>query len=196
MALGPPPTRVSGPAPAPLRCRECGERRTAEARFCANCGASSTYPPAQVSEMRVSIGVGSGFRFGAGFFLAAAVFGVVSFLASLLVAGTLVGALFAGIGGLTSTGASTFEGSGNAISQPQRLSGDVEIAWTASDQDGGGCQIRAAVARADRPIAREAILDLAIATQDRGTYALRGLSDADYTIDVASDCGWTFRVTR
>lgn len=167
-----------------------------DARFCATCGAAASAASARADESRVAIGVGSGFRFGVGFFLAAALFGVISFIVSILVAGTLVGALFAGITGLTSTGASTFQGSGDALSEPFRLSGDIEIAWTAVDPDGGGCQIRAVAYRADRTIAREALLDLAVTAPESGTYVLRGLIDADYIIEVDSDCAWTFRVTR
>lgn len=196
MALEPPPIRVHGPAAPLLRCGDCGERIPADARYCASCGAAYGLVAARHDETRVSIGVASGFRFGLGFFVAAALFGVISFLMSILVAGTLVGALVAGFTGLASTGASTFQGVGDARSQPLRLSGDIEIAWTASDPDGGGCQINAVAVRADREIAREAFLDLAVTTQESGTYALRGLVDADYVIQVDSDCAWTFRATR
>jgi len=196
MTLEPPPIRVPGPAAPPLRCGDCGERIPSDARFCPSCGAAYGIAAARHDGTRVSVGVGSGFRFGLGFFVAAALFGVISFLVSILVAGTLVGALVAGFTGVASTGASTFQGAGDARSQPLRLSGDVEIAWTASDPDGGGCQIDAVAVRAGREIAREALLDLAVATQEAGTYVLRGLIEADYVIQVDSDCAWTFRVAR
>lgn len=192
---GPPPIRTPGPAAPPPRCGDCGERIPAAARFCPSCGAANG-DQARPEANRVTIGVGSGFRFGVGFFLAAGLFGVISFIVSLFLAGTLVGALIAGLAGLTTTGASTFQGSGEALSEPFRLSGDVEIAWTATDADGGGCRIKAVAYRADRTIAREVFLDRAVATEERGTYTLRGLIDADYVIDVDSDCAWTFRVTR
>lgn len=196
MTTDPPQIRVPGPAAPTPRCGECGDRIPADARFCQSCGAAYALESARPIDTRVSFGVGSGFRFGVGFLLAAALFGVISFIASIVVAGTLVGALFAGITGLTSTGASTFQGFGHALSQPFRLSGDIEIAWSASDPDGGGCQINAVAFRADRTIAREVFLDLAVTTQESGTYALRGLIDADYVIQVDSDCSWTFRVAR
>lgn len=140
------------------------------------------------------LGVASGFRFGVGFLLAAALFGVISFLISLVVAGSLFALLLGGVTNLGSTGASTFDGSGTMRSEPFRLSGDVEVSWEASTISPSGCHLRAQVELDAATPARELIADVDIATSDSGRYLLRGLREADYLIDVDSDCQWSFRL--
>ncbi len=188
-----PPIRTAGPAPPQLRCHACQEPLALGARYCAACGASTapTAPPSNDVSMR--LGVGSGFRFGVGFFIAAALFGVISFLVSLLLAGSLVGLLLGGVATMTSTGASAFEGSGSARSEPFRLAGDVDVEWRAT-APATPCHHRALVIRDERALAREAIVDQDIETTESGTYVLRGLVDAGYIIEVDSDCAWSFRL--
>ena len=192
-----PPIRTpAGPAAPPSRCRECGEVLPADARFCAACGASQSPSAVKPGEVPVRLGVASGFRFGVGFLLAAALFGVVSFLVSLVVAGSLFALLLGGVTSLGSTGASTFEGSGTTRSEPFRLSGDVEVTWQATTISPAGCHLRAHVALDATTPARELVADLDVATAESGTYLLRGLREADYLIDVDSDCHWSFRLSR
>ncbi len=195
MAPVPPPIRVPGPAgPAP-RCTECGALRAIDARFCPECGTAYSPAAARPTKVRADMGVGAGFRFGIGFFLAAALFSVIASLVSLLLLGAFVSAITTSIAGLGSTGSSSFDGSGNAESTPFRLKGDVKVAWTATAPGSAACRHRGALTRADRPIASEIVVDLAITTQQSGTYTAVGLPEADYVLDIGSTCGWTFRLT-
>lgn len=195
MTSVPPPIRVPGPAgPAP-RCIECGAVKPANARFCPECGAAYSLSATRPTKVRADTGVGAGFRFGIGFFLAAAVFSVVASLVSLLLIGAFVSAISTSIAGLGSTGSSRFDGSGNAMSTPFQLKGDVDVAWTATAPGSAACRHRGALTRADRPIASEIVVDLTITTQQSGTYAAVGLPEAGYILDIDSTCGWTFRLT-
>ena len=146
-------------------------------------------------KVRADTGVGAGFRFGIGFFLAAALFSVIASLVSLLLVGAFVNAITTSVAGLGSTGSSSFDGSGNAKSMPFHLKGDVEVAWTATAPGSAACRHRGALTRADRPIASEIVVDLAITTEQSGTYTAVGLPEADYILDIGSTCGWTFRLT-
>jgi hypothetical protein len=148
------------------------------------------------AEVAMRLGVASGFRFGVGFLLAAALFGAISFLISLVVAGSLFALLLGGVTSLGATGASTFEGSGTARSEPFRLSGEVEVTWQATTTSSSPCHLRALVVLQAATPARELIADADVATTDSGRYLLRGLREADYVIDVDSDCQWSFRLSR
>lgn len=195
MTSEPPPIRVAGPAPPRMRCPECGARRAVDANFCPECGIAFAAVTDRPAKVRVDAGVGAGFRFGIGFFLAAAVFSVIASIVSILLAGAFVGAITASISGLGSTGSSSFAGSGEAKSAPVHLKGDVQVAWTATAPGSGTCGHRAALSRADRPIASEIVVDQTVTTPQSGTYNAVGLPEADYVLDIRSSCGWTFRLT-
>ena len=196
MTTEPPPIRVpAGPAAPPARCSDCGARLPLDARFCPSCGAAYGLAAAKQSEVRLNTTVGAGFRFGMGFFLAAAVFSIIASVVSLLLLGAFVSAITGSIAGLGSTGSSSFDGSGNAKSTPFHLNGDVEVAWTATAPGSAACRHRGALTRADRPIASEIVVDLTVTTQQAGNYTAVGLPEAEYILDIGSTCGWTFRLT-
>ena len=191
----PPPIRVPGPAGPPPRCVECGATKLTGARFCPECGSAYSPAAARPTKVRADTGIGTGFRFGVGFFLAAALFSIVASLVYLVLIGAFISAMTASIAGIGSTGSSNFDGSGNAKSTPFHLKGDVEIAWTATAPGSGSCRHRGALTRADRPIASEIVVDLTITTQQSGTYTAVGLPEADYLLDIGSTCDWIFRLT-
>jgi hypothetical protein len=195
MTPEPPPIRVAGPAPAPQRCAECSARRPADARFCPDCGTAYGPVAARPTRVRADTGVGAGFRFGIGFFLAAAVFSVVASIVSLLLVGAFAAAITESISGLGSSGSSTFAGAGDAKSAPFHLKGDVKVAWTATATGSGSCGHRADLTRADRPIASEIVVNQSISTPQSGAYKAVGLPEADYVLNVGSTCSWTFRLT-
>ena len=195
MSVEPPPIRVSGPAPPARRCAECGARLPAEARFCPSCGTPFEMVAARPAELRVNTTVGAGFRFGIGFFIAAAVFAIAWTLLSLLLFGAFFGALASGISGLTSTGAQRFDGTGDQTSAPFRLSGSTNVSWQASPTGAEGCRHRAALSRADRPISSEVVVDKTVTAADSGTYTAVGIPAGDYVLGVASTCNWSFRLS-
>jgi hypothetical protein len=189
----PPPIRVAGPAAPPARCTDCGARLPVDARFCPACGAARGWSVAKPTDVRLHTTVGAGFRFGIGFFLAAAAFAIVWGLISLVVFGAFVGALASGISGLGSTGSQRFEGTGNEKSSPFALTGSVDVEWKAAPVGSASCRHRSVLSRADRPIASEVIVDQAITSEQTGIYTAVGLPAADYVLDVESDCTWSFR---
>lgn len=195
MTYLPPPIRVPGPAAPRRRCSDCGAPVSPDASFCSGCGAAFGGLATRPTEVRVNTGIGAGFRFGIGFFLAAVVFSIVASILSILLAGAFITALTSGIQGAVSTGSSRFEGSGNARSAPFHLAGNVDLTWTAEPTPTGPCRHLAALTRSDRPIASETIVDQAVSASSSATHRAIGLPEADYVIDVVSTCGWTFRVT-
>lgn len=164
-----------------------------DARFCQSCGAAHGLAATKPTEVRLNTTVGTGFRFGIGFFLAAAVFVIVWALVSLLVFGAFIGAVASGISGLTSTGAQRFEGAGDETSSAFPLSGTIEVAWQANPTGTDSCRHRAILSRADRPIASEVLVDQTLTGAQSGTYTAVGLPATDYALDVASTCTWSFR---
>jgi hypothetical protein len=195
MTSQPPPIRVGGPAPPARKCSDCGTTLPPEARFCPSCGASFAVVAPRSAELRVNTTVGAGFRFGLGFFIAAAVFAIAWTLVSLVLFGAFLGALASGLSGLTSTGAQRFEGTGDQISTPFRLSGTTEVTWQASPASAEGCRHRAALSKADRPISSEVVVDATLTAAETGTYTAVGLPAADYVLGVASTCKWSFRLS-
>jgi hypothetical protein len=147
------------------------------------------------AEIRVNTTIGAGFRFGIGFFIAAALFAIAWTLISLVLFGAFLGALTSGLSGLTSTGAQRFEGTGDQTSTPFRLSGSTEVSWQASPTGPDGCRHRATLAKADRPISSEVVVDTTVTAAQSGTYTAIGLPPADYVLGVASTCKWSFRLT-
>ena len=192
MTPEPPPIRVAGPAAPPRRCPDCGTRLPAEAQFCPSCGAAFQVVAARRGGTRPNATVGDGFRFGIGFFLAAAIFVVIWTVVSVLLFGAFLGALTSA---LTSTGAQRFDGSGDQTSAPFHLSGSTEVSWQASPTGAEGCRHRAVLSRADRPIASEVVVEAAITAAQSGKYTAIGLPAADYILGVASTCTWSFRLS-
>lgn len=180
--------RVAGPAASSARCGECSERMPDGAKFCPSCGAAYGLSEARSTAMVVRLGVGSGFRFGLGFFLATALFGAISFLVSVLLVGGLIAALIAGVSGASTSGSSTFQGVGTAKSEPIQLAGNVDLTWTAAPPPDQGCWHRAAVTSADTTTNTEVVVDQQVDKSISGTYVLRGLPAATYIIDVGSTC--------
>ena len=193
MTSQPPPIRVGGPAPPARRCPDCGTTLPPEARFCPTCGTAFGAVAPRPAELRVNTTVGAGFRFGIGFFIAAAVFAIAWTLVSLILFGALLGALTSGLSGLTSTGAQRFEGTGDQTSTPFRLSGSTEVTWQASPTGAEACRHRAALSKADRPTSSEVVVDATLTAAESGTYTAVGLPAADYVLGVASTCRWSFR---
>ena len=191
MTTEPPPIRVSGPAPATPPCRTCGAPLRESAAFCSTCGTRAGDDAPTPTPMRVSVGVGSGFRFGLGFFLAATLFGLISFLVSALIAGSLIAAAMAWISG--SPGGQRFEGSGTARSEPFQLEGEVLADWTATSEAMPNCPFQVVLVRADSDLSRESIVDTQVVGFDSGEYRLRGLPATSYVADVTSECEWTLR---
>jgi hypothetical protein len=195
MTAEPPPIRVGGPAPPARRCSDCGTRLPPDARFCPSCGTSFGMVATRPAELRVTTTVGAGFRFGIGFFIAAAVFATAWTLVSLVLFGAFLGALTSGLSGLTSTGAQRFDGTGDQTSTPFRLSGSTEVSWQATPTGAEGCRHRAALSKADRPISSEVVVDATLTAAESGTYTAVGLPAADYVLGVASTCKWSFRLS-
>ncbi len=195
MTLEPPPIRVAGPAAPPRRCPDCGTRVPADAQFCPSCGAAFQVVAARPGGTRPNATVGDGFRFGIGFFLAAAIFAIAWTIVSVLIFGAFLGALASGLSGLSSTGAQKFDGSGDQTSAPFHLSGSTEASWQASPTGAEGCRLRAVLSRADRPIASEVVIDTTVTAAQSGKYTAVGLPPADYILGVASTCIWSFRLS-
>ena len=195
MTVEPPPIRVAGPAAPPRRCPDCGTRLPAEAQFCPSCGAAFQVVAARPGGRRPNATVGDGFRFGIGFFLAAAIFAVAWTIVSVLLFGAFLGALASGLSSLNSTGAQRFDGTGDQTSAPFHLSGTTDVTWQASPPAAEGCRHRAVLSRADRPIASEVVIDTTVTGAQSGTYQAVGLPAADYVLGVASTCNWSFRLS-
>lgn len=196
MSSEPPPIRVAGPAPPPMRCPECGARRVVDAKFCPECGTAFSSVADRPTTVRVDSGIGAGFRFGIGFFLAAAIFALISWFISLLLVGAFVGALASGISGLNTIGAQRFDGTGNSTSSPFRLSGTIEVAWRANPTSSEPCWHAAIFTRPDRPGWSEILVnEPALSAAKSGTYAAVGLPAADYVLDVSTTCSWSFRLS-
>lgn len=192
--------RVAGPAPPLPRCADCGERLPTDAKFCPACGVAigvAIAPLATHRSTRVSLGFISGVKFGAGFVIGAGLVGLAASLLGLVLAASLIGAMLSGLTKGSAdliTDPHRFDGTGAATSVPIRLSGTVDVEWSANTTSTEGCWHRAAVTREDRAINSETVVDQQITQATSGTYVLRGLPDARYLIDVGSTCSWSFRL--
>jgi hypothetical protein len=190
--------RVAGPA-APLpRCSDCGARMPTDAKFCPSCGAAFGFASERPRDIKVSVGFGSGLKFGFGFPIGAAVVGFIAWLIGVVVFTSMLAAFLSGLGGTAATVMADphrFAGSGQATSEPIRLAGTVDVEWTADIATSGqACWHRAAVNREDRAINSEIVVDQQVTQGTSGTYTLRGLPDARYLIEVETTCSWSFRL--
>lgn len=185
--------RVAGPSPLTTRltlCASCSAELPFEARFCPSCGASrsgSIAEPQGSSDLRMSIGVASGFKFGVGFALGGLAVGAVAWLLSLFILNVASGLLSG------STGASTFSGTGTARSQAVQLEGDVDVSWTANAVSAEECRHRAAIYFEGRPNDREVVVDQQVSKAASEVHVLYGLAASQYILDVESTCEWSFR---
>lgn len=186
-------TRVAGPSPLTTRhtlCASCSAEMPFGAKFCPSCGASRSGSIAvseEQSNLRVSISIASGFKFGVGFALGGLVVGVVAWLLSLFILNATSGLLSG------STGASIFNGTGAARSQAVQLEGDVDVSWTADAPSAEDCRHRAAIHFDGRPNDREVVVDQQVSKAASGVYVLYGLAASQYILDVESTCQWSFR---
>ena len=174
--------RAAGPAPADAKCAECGARIPIGARYCPMCGLLHTVdaPPSARS-----IGVVDGLKFGLGLAIAAALVALLVWVGFMLISNAM---------GLVSGPVdSTFNGSGSVVTESFRLSGDVDVTWSANPLTPDGCRHTATVYIANQPGAREVIADQQIGVATTGQYTLRGLADDRYVAEVASGCQWSFR---
>ncbi len=183
-------TRVAGPAPADAKCGECGARIPSGARFCAMCGAAYQFA-IPTTKAGPSIGFREGFTFGLGFSIAGAIVGLIGALLYLLVIASLLSGIVNAFRG--TTGAMTFSGTGDRFSDPFRLTGNVDVEWSAAPS-GGPCSHAASIYLETRPVAREVIVERDLMAEESGTHTLRGLANGRYVITVESDCNWSFRL--
>jgi len=142
--------------------------------------------------VRLSIGFASGFKFGVGLALGGLVVGTVVTLVTIVLTGAVISSFLSGLG---SSGASTFNGTGTAMSQPVQLHGDVDVTWTAAPASSGECRHWAAVYVPDRPIDREVLVETQVSSASSGTHVIYGLAPSQYVLDVKSTCAWTFKLT-
>lgn len=91
--------RVAGPAAPVPRCSDCGERMPADARFCPSCGAAFGLAGTGAREVRISVGFGSGLKFGFGFAIGAAVVGFIAWLIGVVVFTSMLAAFLSGLAG-------------------------------------------------------------------------------------------------
>lgn len=189
-----PPTGPSPKTTRLVKCGDCGGPMSADDRFCPSCGTAYGEAPtgrsASRAEIRVSIGIATGFRFGVGLALGALVVWAVATLIALILAGAAVRTV---VSGFEATGASTFSGTGPAVSQPVQLRGIVDVIWTAAPTSAGPCRHQAAIYADGRPNTREVLVDRDVSSESTGTHVLYGLVSSEYVVDVKSTCSWTFR---
>jgi hypothetical protein len=126
-----------------------------------------------------------GLKFGLGLALAAAVVVLVIWVGFMVMSNV--------VGSLSGRADSTFNGTGSVVTDSFKLSGDVDVTWSANPLAPEGCRHTATVYIANKPGAREVIADQQVGVATTGQYTLRGLADDRYVVEVASGCQWTFR---